>query len=350
VVLGIIVLLLSLLLPVLFSVRRHADSVACAANLRTLSQAMITYANDHRGWLPGSPSTTGHALWRLSPTGEYESAGFSPSNVPPPAIELFDYVGPLAGTMRLPLPPTSSGIDRLLAYRQLGIFTCPANRGTITTRSGGAAVEDGQMLSYATGSAFMLLPARIPTTLNTSLAGRVTMPTGGSDTDPAKFNFWSSPPTYAPRIEKVGNTSRKIFLADAARRSRGSGPPQFIYDVESDYTETMFSDFGPFYGITRSYDRRAVNDPSWTGVDARPFAYRHGTSSPGRPAGAYRLNAAFFDGHVESLDDMESARPEYWLPAGSMIYRNTKLNASDSVFWPDVWQRHLSAACPCRIP
>ena len=33
-------------------------------------------------------------------------------------------------------------------------------------------------------------------------------------------------------------------------------------------------------------------------------------------AGDYLMNAVFFDGHTETLNDMESARPEFWLPTG----------------------------------
>lgn len=326
-------------MPLVGRARAQAQSVVCLANLRAIAGAMLTYVMDNDGWLPGSPSTTGAALWRLSDDGRYASAGHLPEGALSPAIELFDWIGPLAQAMGVRLPET--GVERLRAYRELARFACPAARGRLARWAGGAQVEDGPMLSYCTGTAFMLLPARIPTTANTSLAGRVTMPTGGSDNDPSKFNFWSSPPGYVPRLDRVGQPSRKVFLADSGRRSRFNRAPEFIYNVESDYVDTLFADFGPFYGVSRSYDRYVANNPGAEGaIDARVYAYRHGASASGR--GAYRMNVVFYDAHAETVGDMESARPDWWLPAGSVIYRNTKLNAADTVFWADVWRTYLA--------
>lgn len=354
VVIGIIALLLSLLLPAIGQVRRRAESVACLGRLRQLGAALHLYASDHAGWLPGSPSASGRGLWQISPAGQYASAGYSPADVPPGAIELFDYITPLARAMRTGLPETPDGIERLRALRRLDAFACPSNTAT-AHRVAGASIEDGPMLSYCTATAFMLRPALIPTTLNTTFAGRVTMPTGGSATDPSKFNFWSGPPGYVPKLDKVGPQARKIFLADSGRRTRATSKrPEFIYSVEADYTETLFSDFGPFYGITRSYDRTVANNPARPDAfDGRVHAYRHGAQGERKKSGSYRLNVVFFDGHAATLDDLESARPEYWLPTGSVIYRNTALNATDKVFWDDVWNTYLAGttqARPYRVP
>lgn len=52
VVIGIIAILIGLLLPTLGRAREQAKAVACAAQLRTLGQAIQSYANSNRGWLP----------------------------------------------------------------------------------------------------------------------------------------------------------------------------------------------------------------------------------------------------------------------------------------------------------
>ncbi len=345
VVLGIIALLLSILLPVISKARRAAQTTACLANLRTIGQAMRAYAADHRDYIPGSPSTTGRHLW-VDANGNFALAGgISASHVPGASIELFDFVGPLANTIGLPLPTSDDGGDRLQAYRKLEAFTCPAGRDRIATRAGGASVPDGPMLSYCTAGSFLFLPARVSTSTNDPFAGLVTMPTGGSQTDPAKWNFWSLPRNYAPKVARAGNPSQKIYAADSGRRSRGPTPPQFIYAVDSPYQDTLFADFGPFYGITRSFDRCAANTPSPT-CDPRLHAYRHGTQSAFRAPGEYRMNVVFFDGHAATLDDLESANPDLWLPTGSVIYRPTqKLNATDYTIWPDVAARYLPDTC-----
>ena len=46
VVIGIIGLLISILLPALSAARRHANSIKCSANLRTLGQALFMYTQD----------------------------------------------------------------------------------------------------------------------------------------------------------------------------------------------------------------------------------------------------------------------------------------------------------------
>jgi prepilin-type processing-associated H-X9-DG protein len=52
VVIGIIGVLISMLLPALAGARRSSQQIKCAANLRTLGQAMVMCANEHRGFFP----------------------------------------------------------------------------------------------------------------------------------------------------------------------------------------------------------------------------------------------------------------------------------------------------------
>ena len=39
--------------------------------------------------------------------------------------------------------------------------------------------------------------------------------------------------------------------------------------------------------------------------------------------GSYRFNAGFFDGHVESLDDLSASNPSLWMPTGSTWAANS---------------------------
>ncbi|MCY2953652.1 MAG: type II secretion system protein [Planctomycetota bacterium] len=61
VVIGIIVLLVSILLPVLHSARERARRIKCASNLRQIGIALHIYANDNKGinprtlYVPGAP-------------------------------------------------------------------------------------------------------------------------------------------------------------------------------------------------------------------------------------------------------------------------------------------------------
>jgi prepilin-type processing-associated H-X9-DG protein/prepilin-type N-terminal cleavage/methylation domain-containing protein len=54
VVIGLIALLISLLLPAINSARRSAKTIQCASNLRQLTNALVSYANQNKGAFPPS--------------------------------------------------------------------------------------------------------------------------------------------------------------------------------------------------------------------------------------------------------------------------------------------------------
>lgn len=54
VVIGIIVVLISILLPTVSRVRAHAKAMACSSNVRQIMAGFLAFAADHDGQLPGS--------------------------------------------------------------------------------------------------------------------------------------------------------------------------------------------------------------------------------------------------------------------------------------------------------
>jgi prepilin-type N-terminal cleavage/methylation domain-containing protein/prepilin-type processing-associated H-X9-DG protein len=324
VVVGIIAVLVAILLPALSRARASANSIACLANLRSIGQAMTSYAQQNGGAIAGSPHTTAWGLW-YNPGSFSLKPGIDIHHVPGDAVALYDFIGPLARVMGLSVPETDDAVPRIRAYRTLEAFHCPANVDVIATKFYGPVdMEDGPMLSYGTGLAFMLTPFK------SGFQGRTTMLSPTS--------YWSAPAGYVPRVEKVGNPSEKIYCADSGRWSRYDSAPTFSTDVDGDHNSTMFGDFGPFWCISKSYDRSAPNKVNSPKYDARVFAYRHGTRRMWKASGAYRMNAVFFDGHCETLDDLASADPALWLPRGSVIEDPTDV---DGGMWADVRERYL---------
>src|SRR5436305_779249 len=63
VVIGIIALLIAILLPSLAKARRAANTVKCAANLRSIVQGMQIYASQNNGSIPGSAHTTARFVY-----------------------------------------------------------------------------------------------------------------------------------------------------------------------------------------------------------------------------------------------------------------------------------------------
>lgn len=77
IVLGIIVLLVSILLPAIGRAREQAKRVQCLSNMRQLTVAWLTYANDHKGRICGSETQAGIGdtpnSWLYAPPGQRPS-------------------------------------------------------------------------------------------------------------------------------------------------------------------------------------------------------------------------------------------------------------------------------------
>ncbi len=78
VVIGIIALLISILLPSLNRAREAARQVKCMSNMRQVVGAMVQFANEHKGWMPGRAG---------SGPSKYASNGVEPVNGPPASPE-----------------------------------------------------------------------------------------------------------------------------------------------------------------------------------------------------------------------------------------------------------------------
>ena len=66
----------------------------------------------------------------------------------------------------------------------------------------------------------------------------------------------------------------------------------------------------------------------------RNDAQRAGIRTQGGLADQYRFNVGFFDGHVETLGDLEGSDPAMWFPTG------TTFSATASQIWPDVMRKY----------
>ena len=123
-----------------------------------------------------------------------------------------------------------------------------------------------------------------------------------------------------PSLPKLGMQRRKSISLMARRYSDGTGQGP---DSDISYNSVNGGAFSD-QGISTHTPNHGVGHPptgnGGTGRDCRVFAYRHGYQKQRGPADAYKGNFGFFDGHVELLGDLESTRPEYWLPKGSRLW------------------------------
>jgi prepilin-type N-terminal cleavage/methylation domain-containing protein len=318
VVIGIIAVLISILLPSLAKARRAAQTVSCLANLRSAGQAMMMWSGENNGAIPGSANTSGKQIWdptngdAINPAYRHNGSPVSITNIPPgEPIAIYDWVAPLAKMMKLSLTDSTNINDRFEQYVRLPQFTCPATRDFVLKPFNSSNWgRTGPMLSYATGAAFMLQATGGVSGSN--MTGRVVANTGAG--------YWVLPNGYSPKVIRVGPSSSKIFMADGGKYSTSYDTDILTIssrNMTDNHQFNAFSDYGAFFGNTKSWCRNFANG---TGIrDGRLFAFRHGAIKSGARTGAYRINAVFYDGHAETMDDLEASNPALWLPTGSVL-------------------------------
>jgi prepilin-type N-terminal cleavage/methylation domain-containing protein/prepilin-type processing-associated H-X9-DG protein len=363
VVIGIIALLISILLPSLAKARKMANVVACASNLRQIVLGMQIYASQNNGCIPGSPLTTSAFLFtNPGPVGATSpfytlNATWSNSNCPN-VVSSMDWMSPIAATMGIKFDTNGSVIDRLTRYSYLeglGVFTCPEQALQFVQYSGDTSVS-GVDISYGdinATSTVVPVPALYPSymTAGTFMWGHASVGTGGSTpSGNGTVTFsgpWYNPPQdYSPKLARVGTGSAKVFIADGARYANATTTP----DVDLSMLGQgggAFAGLGPYSAFDNCWNRAdAAANIGETGVTSGPFDCRvlwarHGNNQPHGTTNSYLANFGFYDGHVETLGDLQAANPSFWAPRGSTIYAT--YGGSNEV-WTDVQQTYFANA------
>ena len=309
VVISIIALLISILLPSMTGARRTGQRVACMAHMREIAKGAAEYGNDNNDFIIGGPSTSGSYL-----RGAASAYG--------PAVQNWDFMGPMAFMwgMGLTLPSegdTDGVAKRFNELRSHKAFLCASNR-FLATQFGGPDAGTGWMVSYNTCRNQLFEAADIPSNFLEQL-----------------------PKGWRPSLSRIGVASNKVFVADGSRYATATIPPDYDLSANAGWGGA-FSDAGAYMTLSRSWDRSWVKgngSRSGTGVDPREYAFRHSTSQPppGAPGNAYKLNMAFYDGHVETQGDLEASDPNQWLPQGSTL----RMAGGSARVWTDT-RRHFA--------
>lgn len=348
VVVGIIAVLVAILLPSLSKAREAANTLKCQSNLHNIGQAMLMYAEQNNNYILGSPNTTG-----VFPKG------VSLFNVPF-INQIWDWETPVLNTMGVSIPYDSKADkersnqyaqwDRLSFELGYDLFNCPSNplQCRFYVQPPGTTQLYAQYPSYCTGIDFMVLHN----------------PSATSTASPTIYgNYYEDPPSdYVPKINKIGKAAEKIFCADGARYLYFDGTPYLQIDADYTYNSTEggeYADWGAHSAFTRAQNREMVpgnlDHQNPKNPDERMIWARHGDKSPFGPGDSFKFNALFFDGHVETLGDLEGANPVYWAPKGTIIQNppgtHYSVKLANGEMWNDVYTRYnINPNVPYTVP
>lgn len=332
VVVAIIALLISILLPSLHCAREQAKAAKCGVQLRSLGAGLMTYCTENNDWIPGR-NTTGIALdiQLQTPGLDQQKVLNNPAN----PVQTYDWVTPLLRH------ETELGNTREERFRlTMNRWACPSVEALRIDNffglqqspdksefNQGFKVYTYRPVSYLQPAHFAFVGQREKSIAAQIGPGRVVT------YKKARVNWEAYPDYYQPQLNNVGMPARKIAAADGTR---------FLTDeLVLDYdVNPRPDDYGAFttsgawwagstaYGVangSQNWDGQTVStggDPPHGGRGLS-LSYRHGCIGGAAPVTARdnrgAMNALFFDGHVENLDDRASRNIEFWYPKGTIV-------------------------------
>ncbi|MEI8194584.1 MAG: type II secretion system protein [Phycisphaerae bacterium] len=311
VVVAIIALLISILMPSLAGARRLARTVSCATNIRGISQTMNVYAGEWNGAILGSGFTSNSGLLAdPNASAPVLAPGVSDTNVPAGIIQPLDWMSGTARMMGVPFDQGTDLASRANRFNQLAggyssktqmdnavvkNFRCPENDIKATAFPDSTYGNPHPMLSYNTALGFQYRY--------------------GSGNAQYVTSYIGIPGSFTNKIGQVGIPSGKIFIAEGGRWWNGSGGVTTTVTITTTSPGGEGADYGPWEGpnFARSYCYISKV------ADGRGNAMRHGNRAKGTPYAAMKMNAAFFDGHAETMNGFDAANPNLWVPAGTTI-------------------------------
>ena len=333
VVVAIIAMLVAILLPSLKCARAKGKSAVCGTTLRAMGRGLATYFTEENGWIPGI-NTSGVGIRFLDFTGAGGEA-YRRADVP---AQSFDWMTPW---LRY---ETDLGMTRADKFRVLlDTYSCPSQRSVSTVlypeRPGDVpdAVDFGDWDSESWTSLSYLMPSGFQY-WGQKYSRKViaTHPTSPRLTMKAQVaaDFWSAvSKDYKSNINKVGDRpDRKIAAADGARFMTGD----LVVDFDCSPAPRFFGSFtsggawragSTAYGVSSestTWDGRPAPSSSESNGYNLELSYRHGCGRGAAMSGSVQanvgsINAVFFDGHVQTLEDRDSREIEYWYPSGTWV-------------------------------
>ncbi|MGP1347109.1 MAG: prepilin-type N-terminal cleavage/methylation domain-containing protein [Phycisphaerales bacterium] len=301
VVVAIIALLIGILLPALGSARASAWQSKAAATQRQLLLGMQTYASTHDFYIPGT-NTTGirHETYENN-----QQAGLVLNRDPTRPTQNYDWISPIVNDGDLP----ATRPDRL--YAVLENYRDPAMRQRAVPAVPDAwdAAEVADIAAERDGypAPSYLMPFAWQLSRDTLLDSSGDVTAYGVPDD--LIGGIDLPVGWFPRLDRVGPEASKVAFADGTGQVTPNGiqldADIFISPADQPFNGGLFLSDSPTRALSDVYGSPGSGNAS-DGANI-PFAFRH----------SGKMNAAFFDGHVETLERDNAVDPTYWFPTGS---------------------------------
>lgn len=185
VVIGIIAILISILVPTLGKAREQARSVQCLSNIRQLTNAVIMFSAENKGWMPGNG---GFSIHRFDPSANFPAMADADPQITSPAdwISWQRAIDPINGN-RPSVPVmniTYSALTKFLGAKYVytndaneankvnekldAIFRCPSDNLEVRLSPGDSS-HGAYRYSYAINSLYTVPIATVSNQTNQSL-------------------------------------------------------------------------------------------------------------------------------------------------------------------------------------
>ena len=296
VVIGIIAILISILLPVLGSVRRQAAKAKCATQMRELGNAMHMYVNENKGYLPPPRLSTRYnvdGIWYEK--GGPEVVGQSVDEW----VKWWHFLGKYL-TRNRTMAQNANDVNAI----KNTVFWCPSFEGY--TDGGSTANMQGGVNRNATGMGMNWWPsfkADYPpiSSLNANGFPMASTPyqaekfvdcTGGAS-GPTKGTWWKLSQFTRPGERAMLGEARQFYI-EARKIDPAVGiPGQRLNFINSDYSSGV-------QGQTTFDFYRHGQYPAVAATSATDGYFK-------ATGGKIGYNILFADNHVEAPTDRETA-------------------------------------------
>lgn len=322
VVVAIIALLVAILLPSLSAAREQARRAVCLSNKKQIALALGSYMSANDGYFPG-PNTTGYTISETKGYIPNMPGGKMPVGKTAPTYNM-SWVPPLFGeTLDFPS-------DRLGRYRASaeGYLQCPSNNEVYGHCVEGSEISCSDVTghsdwpfsyhSYSIMLGFHIKARRSGGSGNNYDYGWH----AGSGQTQTNALLIKIPPSAAPKIERVGTQSAKIFALEGARYMYDPNTPSFNtfeYQIQGGNTASWgpswfcWSNSSPYYRKQTGSEGYGPGGPGKDSGNLEPQAYRYAFRHN------KRINAVYFDGHAETLTEDQAIKLGQYFPRGTVI-------------------------------